>query len=88
MNNDLAKHKRLVCVNCGKIVNPNTLICDACGTDYNEKPKCDHFYTEFMYERLPINRSVVVMLKCGRCGEITSLNCSEELFADLYKRLF
>ena len=32
------------CENCGKIINRKTLICDACGTDYNEKPACEHFF--------------------------------------------
>lgn len=88
MNNDLAKHKRLVCVNCGKIVNPNTLICDACGTDYNDKPKCDHLYEKYFVERNPLNLTIELSLKCGRCGEITTLICKERMFDDLFKRLW
>lgn len=30
------------CENCGKILNKNTLICDACGTDYNDCPNCEY----------------------------------------------
>lgn len=34
------------CEGCGKVINPQTLICDACGTDYNEKPQCDCLYDQ------------------------------------------
>lgn len=74
------------CVNCGKIINPKTLICDCCGTDYNEKPKCEHLYTEWKYSEDPIHNGFKIWLKCERCGEFTELNCSKDLLFDLIYR--
>lgn len=72
--------KKFMCENCGKLVNPKTLICDACGTDYNEKPKCEHFYNKYYAYRNIKDCSVILSLKCERCGEVTDLKCSEEMF--------
>lgn len=80
--------KKFMCVNCGKIVSPQTLICDACGTDYNEKPKCEHFYTEFKYARYPIQCSIQLLLRCEKCKEVTLLNCSENMIFDMLKNAF
>jgi len=67
------------CENCGKILNKKTLICDACGTDYNEKPPCDHFFDKYILQ--PEFRSVSFILgfKCKKCGEIVKLNCDEQM---------
>lgn len=70
----------MICVNCGKIVSEKTLICDACGTDYNKKPKCEHFYNQYCACRNLKDCSVILSLKCKRCGEVTDLKCSEEMF--------
>ncbi len=85
MNNDIKSRKRQVCENCGKIINPNTLICDACGTDYNEKPKCEHFYTKWNFAPNPINCSAVLMFKCEKCNEVITLNCSETMCRDMFR---
>lgn len=79
--------RRAECVNCGKILNPQTLICDACGTDYNEKTKCEHIYD--MWEIVPNPRECAydLYLFCGNCGETTVLKCSEGLGRDFVRRL-
>ena len=72
-----------LCENCGKILNPRTLICDACGTDYNEKPKCEHFYTKYHMNQDIKHCAIRLELKCERCGETTVLNISEYAFDEL-----
>lgn len=79
--------KSAFCVNCGKILNPKTLVCDACGTDYNDKPKCEHFYTKYFFERDLIKCSVDWCLKCEKCGEVTRFACSENMINDILDRL-
>ena len=80
--------KRIVCVNCGKIVNSSTLICDACGTDYNDKPKCEHLYDKYFVRENPLNLTIELSFKCEHCGETTTLICEKRMFDDLFKRLF
>lgn len=72
-----------LCINCGKINNPETLFCDACGTDYNVKPKCEHLYTEWRYADDPIKQCVRLLLKCGKCDEVITLTCSENMMNSL-----
>lgn len=74
------------CVNCGKIINPKTLICDCCGTDYNEKPKCEHLYTEWNFAPNPRTNSAVLMFKCEKCNEVITLNCSDRMWFDMFGR--
>lgn len=81
--------KKFMCVNCGKIVSPQTLICDACGTDYNEeKPKCEHFYTEWKWNQDPLHCSIILLLKCEKCKEVTLLNCSKDMLFAMLKNVF
>ena len=75
------------CVNCGKIINPKTLICDCCGTDYNDKPKCEHFYTKWMHMPNPIECADLLMFKCEKCNEVITLNCSVNMYHDVLEML-
>lgn len=68
------------CENCGKILNKKTLICEACGTDYNEKPKCDHFYDFFAYMDEPRTCSTTLVFRCSKCKEEIKLNCDPNMF--------
>jgi hypothetical protein len=78
--------ERRECVNCGKPL-PPSLVCVCCGTDYNEKPKCEHFYTEWIFEPNPKECAGIFMFKCGKCGEVIKLNCSERMCQDIFRRL-
>ena len=71
------------CENCGKILNKDTLICDACGTDYNERPKCEHFYTNYMIEPIELDNTVNIHFKCGKCKESIILKCDIDLLISL-----
>lgn len=74
------------CKNCGKLINPSTLVCDACGTDYNEKPKCEHFYTKWSFVPNPKECAGLFMFKCEKCNEVITLNCSERVWHDIFGR--
>ena len=76
--------KRFMCENCGKLVDPDTLICDACGTDYNEKPKCEHFYSKWIWTPNPKECAILMMFKCEKCNEVITLNCSESMCRDMF----
>ena len=73
------------CENCGKILNKKTLICDACGTDYNEKPKCEHLFNQ--YTLIPNQREQTYTLgfRCQKCRETIELNCDRGLIHDIFK---
>jgi hypothetical protein len=71
------------CKNCGKLINPSTLVCDACGTDYNDKPKCEHFYTDWVYDPDPVHLTVKFMLRCGKCHETIMVECSENMIKSM-----
>ena len=72
------------CKNCGKLINPSTLVCNACGTDYNDKPKCKHFYTKWMREPNPQECAELLMFKCNKCGEVITLNCSDRMCSEMF----
>ncbi len=84
---DLLAYKRTECVNCGKILNLQTLICDACGTDYNPKPKCDHIYDHWEIIPKSLECAYDLMFLCQNCGEITKVRCTEGLARDLWRRI-
>jgi len=67
------------CECCGKPLNKRTLICDACGTDYNEKTVCDHVFDEFEMCDDPLNLITNLFFKCEKCGEVISLKCNSRL---------
>lgn len=67
------------CENCGKILNKKTLICEACGTDYNEKPQCNHFFTKWCYTEEPIYGTAKLVFRCSKCKETIELNCSLDM---------
>ena len=69
------------CECCGKPINNRTLICDACGTDYNEKPICEHIYGMIEMCDDPKYLLTHLYLKCEKCGEVTSLKCNSRLFS-------
>ena len=71
------------CENCGKLLNKNTLICDACGTDYNGKPICEHLYDKYMIVPHEIDQTIWLHLRCSKCKESTALICSRGMIADL-----
>ena len=71
------------CENCGKIINKKTLICDACGTDYNEKPACEHFYNHYMLMPEPKTASFILGFKCRKCHDTIKLNCDEDMILRL-----
>lgn len=75
-----------ICINCGKIINPRTLICDACGTNYGEE--CEHLFSEYRYTTNPIDRTVLVLLKCSKCENITHILCTEDMIKDIFERGF
>lgn len=75
------------CENCGKILNKQTLICDACGTDYNEKPKCDHVYNEFMIQEEFRDMNILLLFRCEKCKEVTVIPCRESMFHQLIGKL-
>ena len=67
------------CKNCGKLINPSTLVCDACGTDYNEEPNCEHFFTDWKYARNPLENSTCLLFKCSKCNKVVLMNCSDDM---------
>ena len=67
------------CDGCGKVINPKTLICDACGTDYNEKPQCNCLYSEVAFYEEPIQCCRVLLFKCKKCGNVLNVPVSETL---------
>lgn len=71
------------CENCGRILNKQTLICEACGTDYNEKPQCDHVYNKYMICEEPIDDTVWVHFRCRKCDEVTVIPCERNMFYHL-----
>lgn len=71
------------CENCGKLLNKHTLICDACGTDYNEKPECEHLYDKYMIVPHEMDQTIWLHLRCSKCNEVTALICSRGMIADL-----
>ena len=71
------------CENCGKILNKSTLICDACGTDYNDYPKCEHIYSKYMIEPVGLDNTVNIHFKCAKCKETISLKCEIDLLINL-----
>lgn len=75
--------KRRECVNCGKLL-PPSLVCVCCGTDYNEKPKCEHFYTDWIWTPNPKECAVLMMFKCEKCNEVITLNCSDSIFRKMF----
>ena len=75
-------NRNMFCENCGKRLD-KTLICSACGTDYNEKPVCDHFFTRFTFTTDFKKCSTKLCLQCEKCLEIVTLNCSEGMLLDL-----
>lgn len=77
--------ERRECANCGKVL-PPSLVCVCCGTDYNEKPKCEHFYTKWTFAPNPIECTGVLMFKCEKCNEVITLNCSESMCLDMFGR--
>ena len=75
--------ERRECINCGKVL-PPSLVCVCCGTDYNEKPKCEHFYTEWSFMPNPKECADILMFKCEKCGEVITLNCSESMCSRVF----
>lgn len=75
------------CENCGKILNKQTLICDACGTDYNEKPECDHVYNEFMIHEEFRDMKIKFLFRCEKCKEVTAIPCRESMVYELIGKL-
>ncbi len=75
------------CENCGKILNKKTLICEACGTDYNEKPECDHIYNEYMICEEPLGMKIMLHFRCEKCNEVTVIPCRESMFYQLIRKL-
>lgn len=61
------------CENCGKKLD-KTLICSACGTDYNEKPVCEHVFNSYMLNEDARNCYYKLYLKCEECDEIIELH--------------
>jgi len=83
MINNLLDRKGVLCVNCGKLLNMKTLICDACGTDYNEKPQCDHVYDQWEIASSPMEFHCDLYLKCSKCGEFVKLKCDPYMLRDI-----
>lgn len=70
------------CKNCGKLLNPQTLICDACGTDYNEtpkKPECEHIYDKVCFAADTLRCCDTLIFKCAMCGALLKVPLSDEL---------
>lgn len=67
------------CKNCGKIINPKTLICDACGTDYNEKPRCEHLCDKVGISFDMLEFRGTLSFKCQKCGELLKIPATYEL---------
>ena len=75
--------KRRECANCGKLL-PPSLVCVCCGTDYNEKPKCDHVYDRWEVDSgSPMEFHCNLYLRCGKCGELIKLKCDPYMFKDI-----
>lgn len=60
------------CENCGKKLD-KSLICSACGTDYNEKPVCEHLFDSYMLDKNYIQDFYNLHLKCEKCNDVISL---------------
>ena len=58
------------CKNCGKLINPSTLVCDACGTDYNDKPKCNHLYSRLAFSDDAVRCCGTILFQCRYCGYV------------------
>ena len=75
----------IFCVNCGKRLD-NTLICTACGTDYNLKPKCEHLFDSYMLNEDVIHDYYDLHLKCKKCNEVITLNITKGLCRCIFER--
>lgn len=81
----------MICSNCGRPINKTTLVCEYCGSDYNEysaEPICDHVYNEYFLDMSPRNLNVNLHLKCEKCGEIVDLHITQGLIRDLTGRYY
>ena len=72
-----------ICEGCGKLINPQTLICDYCGRDYNEKPKCDCLYDQIGFWEDTIRCCGTLGFRCKKCGNILKVNVTESLISYL-----
>lgn len=61
-----------ICNNCGRPINRKTLICEYCGTDYNEYdpvPKCEHVYDKVYACQNIKDLTTNLTFHCKNCGE-------------------
>ena len=76
-----------VCSNCGRPINHKTLICEYCGTDYNEYdpvPECEHVYNRVFVTRNIKDLTCDLIFQCKHCGEEVTLKCEDYMISNMF----
>lgn len=67
----------MICKNCGKNIDDRNPVCPMCGTDYREKPICEHIYDKVEIYRDFKNCCEILNFWCVKCGHIEKIKCAD-----------